>query len=82
MIQLTRFLYTPHYAPDKPYVVYSVDCDSPEITSGYIQGYMKCTNCGKGNHFRFYINSKNRHLAKCPDCKEEFLAIEDYKLKK
>ncbi|MBT2725106.1 MULTISPECIES: hypothetical protein [unclassified Bacillus (in: firmicutes)] len=77
MVQLTPFMYTPRYAPDKPFLVYSVNCDSPETTIGFIQGCWKCTHCGKGNQFRFYVNSKNRHLAKCPDCNEEFVTIEE-----
>lgn len=80
MVQLKPFMYKPHYAPDKPYLVYSVDCDSPETTSGYIQGYWKCTHCEKGNQFRFYVNADQKsYLGKCPDCKREFTPVNDSK---
>ncbi|MDQ0154948.1 hypothetical protein [Robertmurraya andreesenii] len=78
MPHLTPFMYTAHYEGAKPYLVYSVDCDEPEKTSGYMQGYWACTHCGEGNHFRFYDDSYHpRFLAKCPSCKQEFIAIDD-----
>ncbi|MCQ6527873.1 hypothetical protein [Bacillus mycoides] len=78
MVKLTPFMYAPHYNPDKPYLVYSVNCDKPETTSGYMQGYWKCTNCGEGSQFRFYDDTYwPKYVAKCPKCNKEFIAIDD-----
>lgn len=78
MPTLTLFMYTPHYDKENPYLVYSVDCTTPEKRSGYMQGYWKCTHCGEGNQFRFYDDTHHPlYLAKCPSCKEEFIAKDD-----
>lgn len=46
MPSLTLFMYKPHYSESaEPYLVYSVGCDKPETTSGFMQGYWECTNC-------------------------------------
>lgn len=79
MPSLTPFMYKPHYSETtEPYLVYSVGCDKPETTSGFIQGYWKCTNCGEGNQFRFYDDDYDpNYVATCPDCKRDFIAVDD-----
>lgn len=80
MTFLVPFMYQPAYSPDKtPYLVYAVNQRSPEKTSGFIQGYWSCTDCGKGNQFRFYDDGPN-YRAKCPECKNEFIAVDDSEL--
>ncbi|MDQ0201374.1 hypothetical protein [Neobacillus ginsengisoli] len=79
MVQLTAFIYKPHYGPDK-HIVYSVDCNSPETASGFIQGCWKCKHCREKNHFRLYVDSKQtKYIARCPKCKKKFIAIDDAK---
>ncbi len=78
MIHLTPFMYSPHWKPNEPYLVYSVNCDEPEKTSGYMQGYWKCTHCGEGHQFRFYDDRfAPKYIAKCPSCKAEFIVVDD-----
>ncbi|WP_254919309.1 hypothetical protein [Bacillus cereus] len=78
LVYLTPFMYARKYQPDKPYLVYSVNCDKPEATSGYMQGHWRCTHCDEGNHFRFcddYYYPK--YVAKCPKCTKVFIANDD-----
>ncbi|HFK1435645.1 TPA: hypothetical protein ACGXNJ_005839 [Bacillus cereus] len=79
MVNLTPFMYKPHYPETaEPYLVYSVGCDNPEKTSGWMQGYWKCTHCGEGSQFRFYDDTYwPKYVAKCPKCDKEFIAIDD-----
>ncbi|GAB6549268.1 hypothetical protein bcgnr5378_07760 [Bacillus cereus] len=78
MSGLTKFMYSPHWDPENPYWVYSVGCTKPETTSGYIQGFWRCTHCGKGNQFRFYDDTYwPNYYVNCPDCHKEFVAVED-----
>ncbi|MCA1064683.1 hypothetical protein QTG56_24035 (plasmid) [Rossellomorea sp. AcN35-11] len=78
MTVLTPFTYTSQHDKDHSYVVYSVNCTTPETTSGYVQGYWKCTECGKGNQFRFYDDTHHpNYHAKCPDCQRNFIAVDD-----
>lgn len=78
MPALTPLMYTKHYDPNISYLVYSVGCDKPETTSGFMQGYWECTHCGKGNQFRFYDDTYHpNYEATCPDCNEDFIAVDD-----
>ncbi|ARJ25451.1 hypothetical protein B7492_30770 (plasmid) [Bacillus mycoides] len=79
MPSLTPFMYKPHYSESaEPYLAYSVGCDKPETTSGFMQGYWECTNCGEGNQFRFYDEDYHpNYVATCPDCKRDFIAVDD-----
>lgn len=77
MTFIVPFQYKSKHRPDEePYTVYAVNEDNPENTSGYIQGYWKCTHCGEGSQFRFYDDPPN-YEAKCPKCRKEFIAVDD-----
>ncbi|GAB6439584.1 hypothetical protein bcgnr5369_00660 [Bacillus cereus] len=78
MPSLTPFMYKPRYETAKPYLVYSVGCNKPETTYGFMQGYWECTHCGEGNQFRFYDEDHYpNYVATCPGCKKDFIAEDD-----
>jgi len=56
LVTLTPFMYKPHGNYEE-YLVYSVNCSRPEKTTGFMQGYFKCTHCNEGSQFRFYDDS-------------------------
>ncbi|EST12027.1 hypothetical protein [Sporolactobacillus laevolacticus] len=72
---IVPFQYKDIYA-HKEYTVFAVNEDQPEKRSGYVQGYWRCTHCGEGNQFRLYDDAPN-HIAKCPKCRKEFIAVEE-----
>ena len=77
IVVLTPFMYKPHGNYEQ-YLVYSVNCSRPEKTTGFMQGYFKCTHCNEGSQFRFYDDSHYpKYHTKCPKCDKEFTVIDD-----
>jgi len=78
LVTLTPFMYKPHGNYEE-YLVYSVNCSRPEKTTGFMQGYFKCTHCNEGSQFRFYDDTYwPKYYTKCPKCNKEFVVEDDH----
>lgn len=84
MTVVIPFTYQPFHPDSKPYTVYMVNEDDPK-RSNHVQGSQQCPHCKERNHFRVYLGEEvdsyqqdgwhiDRYEAKCPACKELFLA--------
>ncbi|MCP3778784.1 hypothetical protein [Paenibacillus sp. MZ03-122A] len=64
-IKLEEVMYTPHYDPKaKPYPVHVIN---GAHKAPWSQGYIRCTGCGKGHHYRWNQGGPWIQI-KCPSC--------------
>jgi phage FluMu protein Com len=74
-ITLEEISYKPeHSADEREYPVYVID---GALNPPYTQGYIHCTGCGTGNHFR-WLQDTSWVVIKCPKCNAVSAWYEEY----